>query len=215
MLPGVEIEHELGERALEPRHSAPEDREARLGDPRCPLEVEPQRRADLLVGFRGKGERARLAPVANLDVVVLTLAFGDRRMGQVRQLEQEGLEALVDGLELGVERLDTLAHLAHAGLLGAGVLTPALGLADRLGGFVAQGLEVFALADEPTALGVEGDHLGDELGTTLVREPTPHRLGLLADLPDVKHGATGLRPARCSPTRPARPSRPDRRLRGR
>src|SRR5207245_2018711 len=59
VLPGVQIEHELGERALESRHAAPEDREARLGDPRGPLEIEPQRRADLLVGFRREGERAR------------------------------------------------------------------------------------------------------------------------------------------------------------
>src|SRR2546422_3162097 len=43
-------------------------------------EVEPQRGAHLLVGLRREAERPRLAPVPNLDVVVLPPTRGDRWM---------------------------------------------------------------------------------------------------------------------------------------
>src|SRR5215831_14672303 len=95
------------------------------------------------------------------------------------------------------------------------VLTPALGQADGLRGLVAEGLEVLALADEPAALGIELDQLGDEIRAPLRGQRAADRIGLLADQPDVKHDATGLRPARCSPSRRAPPSRRGRRRRGR
>ena len=215
VLARVQVEHELRERALEPRHAAPQDGEARLGDPGGALQVEPERGADFLVRLRREAERPRLVPAAQLDVVVFALALGDRRVRQVRELERERLEPRVDRPELRVEPLDALADLAHARLFGAGVLAAALGLADQLGGLVAEGFEVFALADEPTALGVELDQLRDEVRAAFDGEPTAHRIGLLADQPDVKHGVTGLRPARGSPNRRARPSRPGRRPRGR
>src|SRR5262249_57395743 len=110
---------------------------------------------------------------------------------------------LAPQLQLGGERFDPLAALAHGGLLGPGVLTPALGQADGLRGFVAEGLEVFALTDEPAALGIELDQLGDEVRAPLRGQRAADRIGLLADQPDVKHDATGLRPARCSPSRRA------------
>src|SRR5258705_3730600 len=183
----MQIEHELGERSLEAGHAAPEHGEARLGDPGGAFRVEPQRGADLFMRLGRETERPWLAPVTNLDVVVLALAHGDRWVGHVRELEQEPFESLVDRLELGVEGLDALADLAHARLLGSGVLAAALGLADRLGGFVAQRLEIVALADEPAALGVEDEQLVDELGAALGRESAAYRFGLVADQPDVKH----------------------------
>src|SRR5206468_7554603 len=112
--------------------------------------------------------------------------------------------------QLGVERFDAVADLAHACHLGGGVLTALLGLADGLRGAVAVRLEVLGFAHDVAARGVESDDLLHELGAALAGERALDHLGLLADQPEVQHGATALRRARSSPPRRGRWTRPGR-----
>ena len=112
---------------------------------------------------------------------------GNGRVGQIRDLKQQTLELRVHRLELGLERLDPLAHLPHARLLGGGVLAAALGLADRLRGLVAERLQFLALAEETPALGILREDRPDQLGAATVRQASLDGLGILADQLDVQH----------------------------
>src|SRR5262249_26311008 len=120
----------------------------------------------------------------------------------------------------GVLRLDAVAHLAHARLLGRGILAAAPGLADGLRGLVAQSLEVLDLLDDAAALGVAGEDLVEELSAALVGERGGDGVGLIADQLDVQHwvrapGVRRFRRERASRPRRARSSPPCRRRRGR
>src|SRR3989449_5638711 len=74
---------------------------------------EAQRLAELLVGPGDEAERAGRSPAAHLDVLRLGGPGRHRRVGEVRDLEEHALELGVHPLELGLERLDALADLAH------------------------------------------------------------------------------------------------------
>ena len=70
MLARVQIEHEIDERAREPRTGAEQQREARAGDLRRALEVEDAEcRPEVPVCSRGEVERRRIADATHLDVL--------------------------------------------------------------------------------------------------------------------------------------------------
>ena len=216
VLARLHVEHELRDRALEPRQRPPHDGEARFRELRGAIHVEQaEGAADVLVRLRLELEAARRAPAPNLDVLLVALARRHRRVRDVRDLDEQRLDGLVDRLQRGVERLDPVADLAHAHLLGGRVLTRLLRAADRLGGHVALGLEVLDLLEEPPALDVPGEDLRDELGAALVGERALHLVGPLADEPEIEHRTTGLRPGWSFRPRRGRSSRPCRRRRDR
>ena len=216
VLARLEVEHELRDRALEPRERPPHHGESRLGEPRGAIHVEQAEvAADFLVGFRLEVEPARCAPAPDLDVLLVALAGRHRWVREIRDLDEQRLDGLVDGLHLGVERLDAIAHLAHTRLLGAGILAGLARAPDGLGGRVALGLEVVRLLDEATPLDVLGEDLRDELGAALLGERPLHLVGPLPDQPQVEHGPTVFRRGRRSRPRRERSSRPCRRRRGR
>ena len=162
MLLGVQVQHELGERALEPRRRSPHHGEARLGEAGRPLEVQQaELDAQDLVGLGLELEPPRRAPAPALDVLVLGRPGGHRGMRQVRQLDEQRLQPGVSVLDLSIERLDPLADVTHAGHGRLGAFAPPLGLADGFRGAVALGLELFRLREEPATRGI-GLHHGAE-----------------------------------------------------
>jgi len=82
----LHIEHELGERPVQPRHRAAHQREARAGEFRRGVEVEPERAADVDVVAHREVEDARLAPAAHLDVVSDDLPTGTEACGTLGAL---------------------------------------------------------------------------------------------------------------------------------
>ena len=116
VLLGLHVEHELGERAVQPRHRPAQEREARARELDAGLEVEAERRADVDVIARRERELARRAPAPHLDVGVLVGADRHARVGQVRQrhqllvqLELDRRQPLGRAIELGADRGD-LGH---------------------------------------------------------------------------------------------------------
>ena len=107
----LHVEHELGERAMQPRDRPAQEREARARELDAGLEVEAERRADVDVIARREVELARRAPAPHLDVGVLVGADRHARVGQVRQrhqllveLELDRREPLGRAVELGADR---------------------------------------------------------------------------------------------------------------
>src|SRR2546422_2360772 len=178
-------------------------------------EVEPQRGAHLLVGLRREAERPRLAPVPNLDVVVLPPTRGDRWMRQVGDLNEQRLDPRLDLLQLGIESLDAIGKASRVLDLPRDVRALALTLGDLFGELVAERLQLLGFPYGAAPLRVEIDDLLHELGAALAGQSALDRLGLLADQPEVQHSATALRRARRSRTRRERRSRRGRRARGR
>src|SRR5207249_3888567 len=76
-------------------------REARFRDLGGALEVEEaERLADLFVGLRREGELSRLAPLADLRIVLAPGADRHRRVWQVRKLQGQARDLLIDRLHL-------------------------------------------------------------------------------------------------------------------
>ena len=130
VLLGLHVEHELGERAMQPRHRPAQEREAGARELDAGLEVEAERRADVDVIARREREFARHAPAPHLDVGVLVGADRNARVGQVRQRHQLLVEVDLDrgeplgrAIELGADRGDV-------GHRRAGVAALPLQLAD-------------------------------------------------------------------------------------
>jgi hypothetical protein len=140
VLLSVEVQHELGERALEARPRTPQDHESRLSDLSSALKVQnSELLPQLPVKLRGKSEPARLAPPAHLAILLLP-ANRHARMGHVRELEKQGLNLVLDLSNLRVLLLDFVGQLPHARDLRGRVFPPALGLSNLLAGLVSQRL---------------------------------------------------------------------------
>src|SRR3546814_7712595 len=132
-----------------------------LGKPGRRLEVEqPQRLAELVVLLGREIELARLEIPAQADVGGLVGAvghLGQRGVGNPAQpVLQLGGEPPF--LLLGCRHL--VLEAGHLGHQRRGVVALALGLADRLGGIVAPGLQGLQRRLDLAAPGVEGENVG-------------------------------------------------------
>ena len=188
MLSRVQVEHELRQRSMQPRHGAAHHGEAGPGDPRRRLEVEP---AELLAERdmvqRREVQLPRLSPAAKLDVGRLVPALGHRLMEQVGDAQQQRVERrllrrqpLVGALELVAERL-------HFRQQRGEVLPLRLGPADRLRAgiaLVAQAVDLdlqglAALLQRNEGLLVEGEATPGQVGH--------HRVEIAAQQPCIQH----------------------------
>ena len=107
MLARVEVEHEVGEGALEPGTLAEVDDEAGAGDLGGAVEVEDAEGfAELPVGLGGEVEGGGSAPDLLFDVVGFGAADGDVVLWKVGQGLEDIAEAVVCGGGSGFEGFD-------------------------------------------------------------------------------------------------------------
>ena len=163
VLAGVEVEHEVGEGALEAGSGAVVDDEAGAGDFCGAVEVEDaEGLADLPVGLGGEVEGGLGAPGLLFAVGVLVATYGDAVLWEIRDGLEDGLEALVCCGGVGFEFVGL--GLEGSGLLGWGGCVGS-GLAetcDLFGEFVALGFEGFDLGDGFAALAVDGGEVAED-----------------------------------------------------
>ena len=157
----MQVEHELRQRALEPRQLPVEDDEARPRHARRALEVHlSEAFADLEMGARGKGEGARRADALHFYIAGFVGAVGRLGSGGVGQAAHGFGQP---GFEGAPERLALAQTVAEGGDLGhgaGGVLAPGLRGADALRGGVAPGAQLLRGGDGVAALAVEGEQFG-------------------------------------------------------
>ena len=141
------------------------------------------------MGLHLEVELARGAPAAHLGVVVLVVADRAVLARDVGDGVGERLELLLNVLELGVEALDFVADLAHAGLGGFRLVLLALlhHGADLLGRRVALRLEGFGLLDQVAPEGVEFFESVVVPLCVAVCESGLDDIGVLADKANVEH----------------------------
>ena len=188
---GVQVEHILDERALEPRALAQEDGEARARELDAAREVEdaePFAQGDVVQRLEVEGRH--LAHVAHVAVGGAVGAGGDVLVGHVGDAQHGLAEGLLGLADLRVLGGDGVAHRAHLGLHGLDVLAGLDARADGFGDLVALGLERVGLGDQGPAPGVERQHVVHERG---VHPPAPqtlaHLVGPLTNPLDIEHGS--------------------------
>src|SRR5579884_822545 len=129
-------------------------------------------------------ELARLTPASNFDVVALILADWNRRIGEVRDVEQEIVELALNLGEALLAQLDLIADLTHLGDERRWLL---FRLRDVLGDAVSpcsQGLHVH---QQLSALVVERENLVDRRRRMAIGEHPSNSIGVLANHPCVNH----------------------------
>ncbi len=158
----MEVEHEVGEGALEAGTLAEVDDEAGAGDLGGAVEVEDaEGLAELPVGLGGEVEGGDFAPGFFEAVAVLVLADRDVVLGEVGQGLEDGAEAVVGLGGGGLEGVDLGLELAGLLGLGGGVGAGAAELGDLLGELVALGLEGLELGDGVATGAVDGGEVAE------------------------------------------------------
>ncbi len=192
MLARMRVEHELRERAMQPRHRAAHGDEAAAGDLRRGGEIEAaEALADVHVVLGREGELARPAVArrpAPLLAVLVRVADRHRLVREVRNTAEEVLQFRLQAAELLFGRLEL--RLGALGLLHEvrDVAALRLGHADFLGEAVAGGLRLLDARLQLLPLGLEALELLHVEGARTPRgEAARHVLGVLAQELDVDH----------------------------
>src|SRR3569833_3460305 len=96
---GMQVQHELDQRAVQTRERTAHHRKARTGDFRSGLEVEKDElRAEIDVILGREVELRRRAPTAHLDVVVLVPALWHGGVWDIRHAQQDVVALVLPGL---------------------------------------------------------------------------------------------------------------------
>ena len=156
MLAGVQVQHELRQRALQRSQRAAQQAEAGTGDLGGRFEIQStQRLAQVHVIARREVEGRRRAPAAHLDVVVLAAPGRHAVVRQVGDFQAIGVKLVLHGLQARFELRQPLADATHLRQQRGGILTAPLGLADGLGHAIALGLQVLGFGLRSLATGFE------------------------------------------------------------
>ena len=195
---GVQVQHELAQRPLQPRQRPAQDHEARTRHFCRPLEIhQAQRLADLemLPGLEAFFEGRARSNDAGLHIIMLVGALGNLVERQIGQLQQRHIERQHGGGLGGGGAFGLGLDLGDAGLqlLGAGEILLAHGLADFLGEAVALLLAALGHGDDVAPGVIKTEQLRHGLLDlqSIPAPPTQARLedfGIVADPADVMHG---------------------------
>ena len=167
MLTGVELEHEVDQRARQPRARADQHREPRAGHPRGALEIEnPERGTEIPMRLRLEVEGPRLAVAAHFDVVGGARAARHAGVRNVRQRHHQRRALRLDLIGLDFELTDPLRARLVGGKDPGRVEPLALRPRDFVAGGVLFALQPFELRDQPAPARLERGELF-ELGVRI------------------------------------------------
>ncbi len=200
MLRGLQVEHELAERSLQPGQLAFERHEPGAGHPRGGLEVHQAERLaqlDVVLGRvqppGGQGRRIAEAVGLDLDIAVFVGAGGHAIGGQVGQAGQAFLQFRADPAlrletrgDVALQRFD-LEHQP----LGLVLVLAAFGLTDLLGGLVAARLGVLQGGLDGPQFRIQSEHVADHprrVGQVTQRPAADIGVRVVANGLDVMHG---------------------------
>ena len=190
------VEHELPQRAFQPRHLPAQKSEARTGNQRPGFEIETKDRAEIGVFPGGEVEATRGAPAADFDIVRLIRALRHIGGGQVRDDRQNvahplGQFAFVS-FQRG-ERIFKAGDFAFQPIRLCRIAFAHCG-ANQLGGFVAAVLCFLHPGCDGPALGIERQDRSGLSGKTPPRQTGVESFRVFADEFDVVHSGGAMPP---------------------
>ena len=190
MLEGLDIQHELAQRPLQPRQPALEDHEARAAHAGGGLEIHQAKGLAEIGVVAGGLDGEGFAPAPDLDIPGLIGALRHVRRGQVWQAGQEVPQGLVRGLlsfgvtgGLSLQDLDLCQEPR-----GLGCIAGSLGLANPPGEVITPGLRRFGGGSGGADLLVQQQRLRRGSRPTLRRPGHLVKVGSVAKGSDVMHG---------------------------
>ncbi len=192
VLAGVQVEHEVGQRPLQPRSQVPVHREACAGKLGGAFEIEhAQRFAQFPVRLGSEIELRRRAPAPDFDIIFGRLSHGH---AFVRQVGDAGENVLQTGFELCrrfLALLNLFPQFLGFGNLSAGILAALLQPGDVFGGAVAPGFHGLGFGDGVAALGVNVMEILQHLGWihTALAQLFFHQGQVVANEVEIKHGS--------------------------
>ncbi len=205
VLPTVQVDEEVHQRADEARSVAAKHGEARATDLRGAREVDEPALGGNLPMRSNAVASARRAPLAD-DHAVLFPTLGNFREREVRQPQHDLLERALGLGELALETGDLLAERAAAGNEIVGRLPRPSEPGDFLRGGVTRRLALLDSLDRGTAVALERGRSLEEWRVLLQRAAPAHRLAqridLLAKDADVVHGYSVGTPGTTSDLKP-------------
>ncbi len=177
VLARVQIDHELGERAVQPRERSLEHDETAPGELAGESKVHRLAgRAQIHVILGLEFEPGRLAPAALLAVVGLVRALGHALVGQIGNAERDALDFILHTLQARFVRFQLVAQARDLCDQRRDVLTTGLGLADGFRSRVALILQLLGAHLQLLALTLQRR---DALGGQIEAAPAQPRRGLV------------------------------------
>ena len=156
---GVQVEHELPKRAMQPGQLAAHDGEARSGKFRASLRVEPVvpfAERDMVLDR--KIETAGRAHALEFQVLRFVPAGRHRLMQKIRDAQRDRFQFRAEQVEPGLGCLQLVGESGDLGHERGGILALALCVADRLRADIAKILQFLGARLELLALGLERLH---------------------------------------------------------
>ena len=198
MLLGLHFQHELRQRAVQARHGALHDAEARASEFDAHVKVQAQRRAHVYMVFDRKVKYPRCAPAAGHHIAVLVCPARHAGVRQIGHGQQHGLHITLDPLQLRGAVFQfgfDVGGLRHHGVHFCGTRSAfGLELADLLAQRVAPGLQFFGAGLDGFALGFqrgEGGQVQKGLRRFTGIQAGKDRVQVFAQQIDIKHGGSG------------------------
>jgi hypothetical protein len=114
------------------------------------------------MGLRLEWKVCGLAPAANLDVVIGPCAVGDARVGDVRNIRKQFVQAFFDDGDARVRLRDLLVERGDRGFEARRFGGAVGGTRNLLGQAVFLGLEAFGVCERRAPLDVERQDAIDE-----------------------------------------------------
>ena len=133
VLVGMRVEHELRERAVQPRQPALQQREARAADLHGGVEIQSQPFADADVVLHLEIEFRNIADLAHFQIVRLGLAHRHAVMRGIGDHRKKGIQLVLYFTQTRLELLELVTEVRHFRHDRRGVLAFRLGLPDQFG----------------------------------------------------------------------------------
>ena len=192
MLAGVQVEHEIGQRPLQPRPQVPVHREARAGKLGGAFEIEhAQRFAQFPVRLGREIELRRSAPAPDFDIIFGSLSHRHACVGQIGDAGENILQAGLVLCRCFLPLLNLFPQFLGFGNLRAGILAALFQPGNVLGGAVAPGFHGLGFGDGVAALGVHVMEILQHLGRihTALAQLFFHQGQVVANEVEIKHGS--------------------------
>ena len=155
VLPGVQIEKEIGEGAFQPRAESDIHRETRTRDFYRRLEIQNARAfAQFVMRLRREIKLRRRAPAAYFDIIRRGFSHRHARVRNIRNHQQKILQPLVQLADTHVVVLDGVGNFFHVRQQCSGVFARLFHSPNFVAGLVALRLQLFGGENELAAFGI-------------------------------------------------------------
>ena len=192
---GVQIQHELRQRAVHARQLAAQHCEARAAELGGSFAIQPTvTRTKFNVILHLKIEAAWRAPAVLFDIAGFVLARRHRFVRQIRNPRRDGLNRLLDLIQPRLAGFQLIAEARNLSHHRRYILALGLEHADLFGLGIAQVLQLLRAHLQLLALGFPLLQHGDiEVVTAGLLEAVGQDFGLIAQQDGIKHGGIAKR----------------------